>query len=69
MLPQNGQDPLLAGDAEQMLQELAGELGAMRLELATRNSIIEKLYRHVKDLEAKLADAESRLIREELGES
>jgi hypothetical protein len=60
MMPMHGhQDPLLAGDAEPMLQELAGELGSMRLELATRNSIINKLYRHVKELENKLAIAES----------
>lgn len=52
----NGQqDPLLIGDAEQIMQELAQENAAMRIELATRGSVIDKLYRRVKELEIELA--------------
>jgi hypothetical protein len=52
----NGQqDPLLIGDAEQIMQEMAQENAAMRIELATRGSIIDKLYRRVKELEIELA--------------
>lgn len=61
MMPNGShQDPLLAGEAEDIIRDLSGELGAMRAELATRESIIKKLYRHVQELEVRLAQAEAK---------